>query len=259
MLLATHVIALFRVDQDWASEHLLPLFDWQVYPQEAPAAWQGFLWSPRLYRPLMEMLKRPFLDTATHYEELGEYQQQYPALLASAALDRGDTFTKDELASATRSLPANGLHDTAQALVSALESAGDQRANYWSNRVAPYLRAIWPRTRDKVSPDISESFGRLCIAAQDKFPEALAQLKDWLQAAEYPDSLVHWLYEAGLCKKFPNEALEFLSRLIGEQTQSLPGDLGDCLETIESASPELKADQRFKRLSNYLRQCSASN
>ena len=254
VLLATHVIALFRVDRDWATQHLLPLFDWQSSQQEARAAWQGFLRSPRLYRPLMEMLKPAFLDTATHYEELGKYPEQYAALLASAALDRGDTFTKTELASATRSLPANGLHDTAQALVSALESTGDQRANYWSNRVAPYLRDIWPHTRDKVSPDISESFGRLCIAAQDQFPEALAQLQDWLQAVEYPDFLVNCLHEAGLCGKFPKQALDFLSRVIGEQTQSSPGDLGDCLETIGSTSPELEADQRFERLRNYLRQ-----
>lgn len=252
VLLATHVIALFRVDRDWAKQHLLPLFNWQI-PREASAAWQGFLWSPRLYRPLMEVLKPAFLDTATHYEALGAYQQQYAALLASAALDRGDTYTKAELASATRSLPANGLHDTAQALVSALESAGDQRANYWSNRVAPYLREIWPHTRDRVSPEISESFGRLCIAAQDQFPEALAQLQDWLQAMEYPDFLVNCLHEAGLCGKFPKQALDFLSRVIGEQTQSLPGDLDDCLKTIGSTSPALEADQRFERLSNYLR------
>ena len=253
VLLATHVIGLFRVDRHWTTQHLLPLFNWQIYQQEARAAWQGFLWSPRLYRPLIEALKPAFLDTATHYEKLGEYPEQYAVLLASAALDRGDTFTKAELASATRWLPANGLHNTAQALVRALESAGNQRANYWSNRVAPYLREIWPHTCDTISPEISESFGRLCVAAQDKFPEALAQLQDWLQAAEYPDSLVHWLYKADLCGNFPKEALDFLSRVVGKQKQRPPRDLKDCLETIESASPELKADQRFKRLSNYLR------
>ena len=259
VLLAANVIALFRVDRDWASQHLLPLFDWKVSQQEARAAWQSFLWSPRLYRPLMEALKPDFLDTATHYEELGKYPEQYAALLASAALDRGDTFTKAELASATRSLPANGLHNTARVLVRALKSAGDQRANYWSNRVAPYLREIWPQTRNRVSPEISESLGQLCVAAQDQFPEALAQLQDWLQAADYPDSLVHWLYSAGLCGKSPEQALEFLNRVVGEQKQRSPRDLNACLEAIESASPELKADQRFERLSKYLRQCSPSN
>jgi hypothetical protein len=51
VLLAAHVIALFRVDSEWATQHLLPLFVWQRSEAEAGAAWEGFLWSPRLYRP----------------------------------------------------------------------------------------------------------------------------------------------------------------------------------------------------------------
>ena len=202
----------------------------------------------------MEALKPAFLDTATHYEELVKYPEQYAALLASAALDRGDTFTKNELKNATGSLPANGLCGAARTLVDALESAGDQRAKYWSHRVAPYLHDIWPHTRDRVSPEISESFGRLCIAAQDQFPEALAQLQGWLQAAEHSDFLVTQLHEAGLCGKFPERALEFLSRVIDGQAHWLPCNLKACLETIGSALPELESDPRFERLRNYLRQ-----
>ena len=252
VLLARHIIALFRVDPDWTMQHLLPLFDWQDSREEAGAAWQGFLCSARLYRPLMEMeaFKRPFLDTATHYDELGTHlkQEQYARLLTFAALDPGDTFTKAELAGATRSLPANGLCDAAHALVDALESAGDQRSDYWSNRVGPYLREIWPQTRDRVSPEISESLGRVCIAAQDKFPEALKQLQDWLQPAECRDSLVYWLYKADLCDDFPEQALDFLSRVIGEQTQWPSSHLDACLQTIRSALPELEDDSRFERL-----------
>ena len=35
VLLAAHVIALFRVDRDWATQNLLPLFDWQRSEAEA--------------------------------------------------------------------------------------------------------------------------------------------------------------------------------------------------------------------------------
>ena len=261
VLLAAHVIALFRVDQGWTKQHLLPLFDWQRSQEEARAAWQGFLWSPQLYRPLMEKFKPAFLDTAKYYEELGEYGRQYASLLTFAALDRGDTFTTSELKAATRSLSPNGLNDAAQALVNALESADesasarDQRANYWQNRVAPYLRAIWPNTRDRLSPDISESLGLLCVAAQEAFPEALDRLRVWLQLQPppYPGRLVHRLYKADLCGRFPEQALEFLNLVIGDQAQRPPGDLSACLDAIQSASPELEADPRFIALKDYLR------
>jgi len=254
VLLAAHVIALFRVDGDWATQHLLPLFVWQRSEAEARAAWEGFLWSPRLYRPLMEILKPAFLDTARHYAALGKHDGQYASLLTFAALDPGETFTTAELAAATRALPPDGLHDAAQALVRVLEGAGEQRADYWTNRVAPYLHAIWPKTRDNVSPAIAESLGRLCVAAQDAFPETLTLLRAWLQPPAHPDYLVHRLHEAGLCGKFPEQALDFLSLVIGDQTQWPPSGLGACLDAMRIAAPELEADPHFERLMAYLRQ-----
>lgn len=253
VLLAAHVIPLFRVDEKWATQQLLPLFDWQRSENEARAAWEGFLWSPRLYRPLMEVIKPAFLETARHYKALGKHDRQYASLLTFAALEPGDTFSIAELAGATRALPPDGLYNAAQALVRTLAGAGVQRAYYWTNGVAPYLHAIWPKTRDNITPAISESLGRLCVATQDAFPEALLLLRAWLQPPAHPDYLVHRLHEMGLCGKFPEQALDFLSLVIGNQTQWPPGDLGACLEAIRAAAPELEADHRLEKLLAYLR------
>lgn len=253
VLLAAHVIALFRVDGDWTMQYLLPLFDWQRSESEASAAWEGFLWSPRLYRPLMEMLKTAFLNTARHYIALGKHKAQYASLLTFAALDPGDTFTIAELAAATRSLPKDGLHDSAQALVRALEGAGEQRADYWKNRVAPYLHAIWPKMRDNISPAIAESLGLLCVAAQDAFPEALTLLRAWLRSPTHSDYLVHRLHEAHLCDRYPEQALNFLSMVVGDHTQWPPRDLGACLDSIRAAAPELEASPHFERLREFSR------
>ncbi len=253
VLLAANVIALFRVDPNWATHHLLSLFDWQRSETEARAAWEGFLWSPRRYRPLMEALKPAFLDTARHYAALGKHGGQYASLQTFAALERGDTFTIAELAAATRSLPPDGLRESAQALVRALEGAGDQRADYWTNRVAPYLHAIWPKTRDHISPAIAESLGRLCIEAGDAFPDALAQLRAWLQPPAHPDYLVRRFHEAGLCGRFPEQALDFLNLVIGDQKQWLLSKLNGCLDAIRTADPALVTDGRFQRLTEYLR------
>jgi hypothetical protein len=43
VLLASRLIALFRVDRPWTEAHLLPLFDWTTDTMEARAAWEGFL------------------------------------------------------------------------------------------------------------------------------------------------------------------------------------------------------------------------
>lgn len=248
VLLAARVIALYRVDHDWATEYLLPLFDWQRSTIEARSAWESFLWSPRLYRPLLAAIKEPMLETAAHYNELGNHAEQYADFLTFAALDPGDTFTPKELADATQRLPERGLRSSAQALVRALEGARDQRDEYWYNRVLPYLNNIWPKSRDLITSAISESFARLCLAAGGLFPEALQKLRHWLQPVQYSDYLVHILHEAKLCEQFPEDALAFLYAVVGDEAQGYPRELQQCLDEIEQADKQLTEDTRFVAL-----------
>lgn len=249
VLLAAHAIALFRVDEEWARTYLLPLFVWTRSQVEASAAWKGFLWSPRLYGPLLKAIKQPLLETASRYEQLGKHAAQYAEFLTFVALDPGDTFTVDELTDATRALSVEGLQSAAQAVTRALESAGEQHGEYWHNRVLPYLKSVWPKSRDVMTPALSEILGRLCVAAREAFPEAMTTLRHWLQGVEHPDYLLEMLGEAELCGQFPSDALTFLDALIGDDVQWLPRKLKQCLDDIAKSERALATDPRFVRLS----------
>lgn len=255
VLLAAHSIALFRVDPEWAKQNLLPHFDWQTSTEEARAAWKGFLWSPRLYRPLFELIKNDFLDTVNHYSELGDHGPQYAALLTFAALEPRDTFTftTGELKSATKALPEDGRQQAAQALMRALEGSGEQRAEYWRNRILPYWKYIWPKSRDYRTQALSKTFARLCIAAREAFPEALEVLQPWLQSVEYPDHLVHLLNLDQLAKRYPAATLKFLDIMIGDHAIWLPDDLKKCLDDIKAVDPGLEEDGRFRHLMEHQR------
>ena len=138
VLLASQLIALFRVDRPWTETHLLPLFDWTTNPAEAKAVWQGFLRSPRSYGPLLIAFKPQFLDTAHHYAQLGDHGEQFAALLTYAALDPVDGYTPQDFQAAISALPQKGLDESARALARALEGAGEQREDYWKNRILPF-------------------------------------------------------------------------------------------------------------------------
>jgi len=249
VLLAAHVVSLYRVDRIWATDYLVPLFDWQRSEIEARSAWAGFLWSPSIYRPLLSVMKESMLKTATHYENLGrEHAEQYAAFLTFIALGPADTFTTEELAETTKSLPPSGLAGVAAALTRALEGAGDQRSEYWQNRVRPFFLGIWPQDSDLVTPTIAEELGRLCLAAGEAFPEALDTLRHWLIPVEYPDFLIGRLCEAGFCKSFPTDALTFLGAIVGNGAQWLPEELSQCLQDIKQRDHTLVNDQCFGRL-----------
>lgn len=252
VLLASRLIALFRVDRNWTEQHLLPLFNWKLAENEARGAWDGFLWSPRLYRPLLASFKADFLETARHYADLGDHGRQYAAILTHAAMDPADTFTTAELYSATSALPQEGLVEAAQALVHALEGAGEQREEHWRNRIQLYWRTVWPKSRQLTSKPIAEQLTRLAVAARGEFPAALATVRDWLQPLEHPHYPVHLLQQSALCTRFPREALTLLDAIIADQPWP-PRELEDCLTAIIQSWPEAQHDPRYQRLLEYQR------
>lgn len=247
VLLASRLISLFRVDRSWTAEYLLPLFDWERNPIEARAAWQGFLWSPRVYEPLLLAFKSHFLSTADHYKELGKLSGQFVALLTYAALDGVDGYKPEDFQKAIAALPQEGLQEVAQTFAQALEGTGEQRQDYWKNRVHPFWQRVWPKSRELATKRIAESLARLCIAAGDAFPLALETMVDWLQPIEYPSYVVHLLRESGLCLRFPEDALCLLAAILSDQPL-IPEELTQCLDAIAQARPKLEQDLRFQRL-----------
>jgi hypothetical protein len=253
VLLGAHVIALFRVDERWTSRNVLPLFDWKRPLIEARAIWFGFLWSPRLYRPLFEAIKKHFVATAEHYEQLGRVAEQYASLLTFAGLEPGETFLTREIADLLAFIPQQGRDRASDTLVRALEGAAEQRSEYWRNRVVPFVKRIWPKSKSLQSEEVARNFAMLCIRAREEFRDAVDQLKYWLSPLKQPDHVVYQLRASGLSKQFPKDALTFLDIIIDETAERLPHALRECLDEIRGADPSLSDDERFRRLSIFLR------
>ena len=254
VILAQAVITLFRVDRDWTANNVLPLFDWGAAHAEARLAWEGFLWTPRIYFPFLAVIKAEFLSTSEHYRELNKHSEQYAAFLTFTALEPSDTFSKVELATATSKLPPKGLARSAQALLDALKSSGAQAPEYWRNRVLPYITDIWPKSAALRTDTISTSFAQLCVASGNALPEAILALGPWLQPLARPDYVVTLLNESTLCGTFPESTLTFLDTIVGDRAEWAPQDLAKCLTQIEAADSNLAQDTRFRRLLDYARQ-----
>lgn len=246
VLMAAQLIAFFRVDRAWTEKCLLPLFSWDN-PAEAKGAWEGFMWSPRLYPPLLIAIKPQFLECVNHYTELGEHRQQFASFLTYAALGPTDGYSIEEFRSAFEALPREGLEESARTFSQALEGAADQREDYWKNRALPFWQHIWPKSGDLATPEISESLSRLIIAAGNEFPKAVAAVVDWLLPFQHLHYVIDLLYKADLCRQFPREALQLLNAIVKDQ-QWIPRELKFCLQQIEKAAPNLVRDPRYVRL-----------
>lgn len=249
IFLSQNAVTLFRVDEKWTCEHVLPLFDWNKSTEEAQRAWSAFLSNPQLYRPFMAAIKSYFLDTARHFNDLTRDHDgdMYAQILAYLALDSGEVFTKKELADATRLLDQDGLERGLISLVNGLQNAGDQREEYWRHRVKLYMQGVWPDEAEKTE-EVAVRVAQLCVEAGKAFPEAVDEFKGWLVPIEHANLIFDHLLERGHAHSYPNHALELLDRLTGTDPTWLPGDFKQCLDAIATAKPGLKDDHRYKRL-----------
>jgi hypothetical protein len=139
-------------------------------------------------------------------------------------------------------------------LLEALQSAGDQRIEYWRNRIAPYLNDVWPKNTGVMSEAISQIFAELAIAAGGAFPEAQTAIHSWVGPLAYPHSVTEDLAKSDLCRRFPREALALLEAIISKAPPILPKDLVVCLNEISRIQPALQQDPRFRRLQDLARQ-----
>lgn len=253
VLHGSNLIALFRVDPTWTQQNVLPLLDWNRSAEEAVAVWKGFLWTPRLYRPLFAAFKPNFLDTAQRMEALGDHGEQYAGILTYAGLEASDLFSRREMSDALALLGERGLSQAAHTLVDALESAGEQRSEYWQNRIRPFIERYWPRAQALRNPAIAEQFARICVASGASFSEAFEALRDWLMPTDGHSMVSYKLSESELCLSHPETALSLLSLVIGEDAQWPPHQLRECLNQIQRTDEALVRDHRFERLDQLLR------
>ncbi|KTB95730.1 anti-phage defense-associated sirtuin Dsr1 [Pseudomonas syringae] len=252
ILLASNLIALYRVDRAWTSTNLIPLMSWSKDFREAQGLWEGFLWSPRLHQQLLLAIKPHLLETAAHYDDLGAHASQFSAFITYAALGPVSGYTTEEFRTAVAQLPPAGLEQVAQSLAQALGSAADKREEYWRNRVVPFWRHVWPKSRDLATERIGQSLARLCLAAGHEFPSAFETVQNWIVPSQHGHFLVKTLFDSGLCKQYPKEALRFLGVIVGEGPW-VPTELGGCLAEIGSSDRSLQNDPEHIRLTDYYR------
>ncbi len=247
VILLSHLITFYRVDEKWTRENLLPLLRWKGNRTEATAAWAGFLWSPRLYPPLMSIIKKDFLETSKHYDILGDHQEHYAVLFTNFALDCFEASDHKDLQKALARLPKEGLSIVARALWQALEGAGHQKEYFWNNRIKPFWLNVWPKDNSFMSNAIAINLAHLCLSSGREFPAASQLVRHWLSANDDPSFLIHLLRQTDFPSQFPSSTLEYLHAVTGERN-SPKYDLNDILEIVAKSKPDIANSPLYLKL-----------
>jgi hypothetical protein len=191
-------------------------------------------------------------NTAEHYTFLGGGIQSFATFLTRIALDQPGRL--GTYRTAFEAMPITGLEIAAKTLVEDLKNA-ERKEEFWRTRIRPFWVLWWPKSANRVSPQISRLLAQLVLDTGDEFHDAVELLKDWLQKPkpDQPESLVRYLSKTDLCNRFPADGLTFLDQVVDQNRpwRQWQTSLRECLEFIAKAAPALVNDPRFRALREY--------
>jgi hypothetical protein len=214
------------------------------------SVWDSFLHAPRIYLPLLEVLKSPLLAVPDHIEVLGKQcLKQYARFLTYIALGEASVISSTELKDVFSKLPAEYLETVAQTLFHALHGAGDQQTKYLKNRIIPFVKKFWPKKPEARTPETFRNFAEMSAISGDGFDSAFTCFKDHLGQTDHFGYLLRLLTDGGAATDHPSEVLYILNATIPPHVQYLDNDLKPLLDAIEEANSALLVSPQFVRLS----------
>lgn len=245
-IIANNLSQLYRTDAAWTESTILIWFDWGNN-ELANLAWRSFLWSAQLHRGLLSALKPYFLATASHFSELVTQRDRYAQLLTYTALQQYPEYSLNELSEPVKLLPQEGLKQVASSLENGLSNSGEKRSEYWTNRVRPFLKKVWPKDVNCNEETVNQ-LALLCIEARDHFDDAFNILKHFLHHIRFNDHVITTLKDTDVLEKFPKTALLFINIIVGEPEYRPAHDLEQCLTRILDQEPLCRNMPEFNRV-----------
>ena len=270
VILASRLHYLFAVDPAWMADRLIPFFDWGRSEDEAIALWCGYAWQPRIDADLWAVLKSSFFDafTPARLARLGTSAKNIASLLMVAGVEFPSTETPaDRAREAIHTMTPELRGAAAFWLYSYLagpksqepqpEAAEVERAaradRLWHERVAPWLKRVWPRDRNLIERNTSEAFALLAIATREAFDDAVAMLQPFIGKTSRWDHAIHNLRNSIHPDVHAQSSLKLINCLVLFQSLWFADDLRAVLDRIATADANLREDAVFRSLDDALR------
>lgn len=246
-IICSRLSLLFSVAPDWTEEHVIPKLRWED-TEIAICAWQGYLWGASVGPSLWSRIKPHYLDTLDHLDQLSDQNTRNLAqLLAIVGIEFPEGLSTAEASDCLRKLEPAGRVAVARWIESRLDGAGDRAPTLWKEEVGPWIREVWPPENQYRSSQESTALSRAVIEAGRAFPDAVEDISDYLVPVDRAGHVIHPLLEENIPQQHPESSLLLLSKIMGGDTFGYRR-IGDCLNQIQEAAPEIAEESEFRML-----------
>ncbi len=249
VILASNVLFLYQVDSSWTKDNLIPLFDWENDELIATAVWQGYLWNPRSNINLIGEIKEYLVQTAFFREELSQSKDQYIRLISSIGVYNQKIIKFDNIRDIIYTFNNEELIVVIDYLNNIIKNTEDNLDILWDEKIYPFFQSCFPNSKSTVTKDLSQRIAFLCINSGVLFNKVYDKMNFYLIPIEYPDLIFILLEGTQIFMNFPKESLDFIYKLINEESRINKSTyLKKCLELIIESDESLKNIPQYKEL-----------
>ncbi len=232
----------------------MPLFD--PADKFAEPVWNGLLTAggeipePRLFGLLKSHLIHAFDVAPSWVWNDGTAANKFVEFLIVASFQRqksGNYVSYTEVRSVLRK-----IDDAARAhAIWVLSNLATSKEN-WESFGRPFTLKAWPRETRFQTPAVSKQLAFFAERSREQFPDVVEAIGSLLVHADGLDLMIHHASandgEVPLAARFPGATLDLLDRLISDDPKPVPYELGGVMAAIAEAAPDLRNDQRWRRL-----------
>ena len=246
VMLATSLLRLYAIDPKWTQEHLICRLD-SSRSDEARSLWSAFAWSQTIGPNLLRAFKDAFLEILCGREGQ-KLQTRLTGLFMAICLEAPDELSVEEVHKVVGKMSEEALQRVLLNLKGRMKGASDQRGRVWTERLHPWLEQYWPRVLAQNTPATSTAMLDMLVEAGDAIPDAIDWALPYLRPLEGHG--LHRLGQEDLPERYPGQVLRLLGAVVTDGV--LPPHqkyaLGELLDRLKAARPELSEDTRFQQL-----------
>ena len=246
VMLAARLHYLHAIDPEWVEEKLVPY----MRPRESEEAanlWYAFGWSRTIGPNLLHVLKALFLEALQDADLHAQATENLTIIFMTVCLEAPDELEEDEVKGAVDSMAEDALTTGLSHLRGRLRGEPEERGRIWREKAGPWLERYWPRPAGRNTGATSKAMLEMLSETGDAFPEATEWALEHLKPIEQG---LYRLQRSGHGQDHPNETFQVLQKVIapGVTGEYNRYSVGEMLEEIAAAQPELQADPAYRRL-----------
>jgi len=255
VILASRLHYFHAIDPEWTRVNLISRMSWQN-PEEAKYLWRGYLWMPRVSADLLLDFKEDFFQTTKNIEILGRGKRSLYQLIAIILLQRSDAFSRDEQTEILQNIGSDGRAEVIRFFSRSFkeESVEEDNELFWSNRLSPILKQVWPKDAASINATTSQYLSLITIKTGKKFPESVKVLKQIVGPFAELFPVINALEESNLPEDYPGAVLQLLSMIFTVDYLHSMSNFRELLDKLVEYGTNIIDDPGYRRMDRFLQE-----